>query len=410
MDIFCGCVIRRCFIALIFLLSLGHTADVLAESAPASGCQASSLSLIGNGEKRTNIAFFMDKDLQVKASGGCFEAVSTQLKETGGESKFTLVLDHVRMANLPVTVSEIAGQQEIILTFQLIRRSEDDDNRKAWDALLGKQHGGYEFTIPVALAVGGQPAWEVPSAPPAKLHLANNTSVWMTFAAGITIFLVVYSYLVKHPSVLRDRSNGYYSLGKSQMVFWGLLVILTFAGLWLLTGKMEAIPPGVLALIGISAATSLGSKTIGDSKKLQTQSPSPGGSANSPKEETSGGDKTQSAPSSSGSAPSEPENKSRMDESKQAQVTPGFYDYTRDAGIGMSAHQSAGFWQDICDDGNGMSFHRLQVVMWTLVLGVIFLDAVGEAISMPEFPKELLALQGMSNGTYLGFKIPEKTT
>lgn len=407
MDVFCRYVLMRCFIVLIVVLLCENPTGVFAQSATDPGCQASNLSLIGNGEKRANIVFYMDKDLQVKASGGCFEAVSTQLKATGGESTFTLVLDHVRMANLPVTVSEIAGQQEIILTFQLIRSSEDDDNRKAWDALLGKQHGTYEFTIPVALAVGGQPAWEVPSAPPVKLHLANYTSVWMTFAVGITIFLVVYSYLVKHPSVLRDRSNGYYSLGKSQMVFWGLLVILTFAGVWLLTGKMEAIPPGVLALIGISAATSMGSKLIGDGKKLQPQSLSPSGSANSSKKEASD-DKTKPAQPSSDSVPSEPENKSRMDESKEVQLTPGFYDYTRDAGIGMSAHQSAGFWQDICDDGNGMSFHRLQVVMWTLVLGVIFLDAVAEAISMPEFPKELLALQGMSNGTYLGFKIPEK--
>jgi len=28
--------------------------------------------------------------------------------------------------------------------------------------------------------------------------------------------------------------------------------------------------------------------------------------------------------------------------------------------------------------------------------------------SMPEFPETLLVLQGISAGTYLGFKIPEK--
>jgi hypothetical protein len=72
-------------------------------------------------------------------------------------------------------------------------------------------------------------------------------------------------------------------------------------------------------------------------------------------------------------------------------------------------HESAGFWHDICDDGNGMSFHRLQVVMWTVVLGIIFLDAVADTISMPEFSEKLLALQSVSNGTYLGFKIPVKT-
>ncbi|HSL02253.1 MAG TPA: hypothetical protein VK901_01770 [Nitrospiraceae bacterium] len=70
--------------------------------------------------------------------------------------------------------------------------------------------------------------------------------------------------------------------------------------------------------------------------------------------------------------------------------------------------QSAGFWQDICDDGNGMSFHRVQVVIWTVVLGTVFIRSVANGMSLPEFSETLLALLGMSNGTYLGFKIPEK--
>ena len=70
--------------------------------------------------------------------------------------------------------------------------------------------------------------------------------------------------------------------------------------------------------------------------------------------------------------------------------------------------RSAGFWQDICDDGNGLSFHRLQVVIWTAVLGVVFVGSVSRTMSMPEFSDTLLTLLGISNGTYLGFKIPEK--
>lgn len=65
------------------------------------------------------------------------------------------------------------------------------------------------------------------------------------------------------------------------------------------------------------------------------------------------------------------------------------------------------FWQDICDDGNGLSFHRLQVVIWTVVLGVVFVWSMAQVMSMPEFSETLLVLLGISNGTYLGFKIPE---
>ena len=70
--------------------------------------------------------------------------------------------------------------------------------------------------------------------------------------------------------------------------------------------------------------------------------------------------------------------------------------------------QSDGFWRDICNSGDGLSFHRLQVVMWTLILGVVFINDVSKVMSMPEFSNTLLMLMGISSGTYLGFKIPEK--
>ena len=38
--------------------------------------------------------------------------------------------------------------------------------------------------------------------------------------------------------------------------------------------------------------------------------------------------------------------------------------------------QPRGFWREICDDGNGVSFHRLQVVIWTVVLGMVFVGYV----------------------------------
>jgi hypothetical protein len=52
----------------------------------------------------------------------------------------------------------------------------------------------------------------------------------------------------------------------------------------------------------------------------------------------------------------------------------------------------------------------LQVVIWTLVLGVVFVVSVIQTMSMPEFPGSLLILMGVSNVTYLGFKIPEKAS
>ena len=69
---------------------------------------------------------------------------------------------------------------------------------------------------------------------------------------------------------------------------------------------------------------------------------------------------------------------------------------------------SAGLLQDILSDATGYSLHRFQIVAWTAVLGVIFVASVYNTLKMPEFSTNLLALMGISAGTYIGFKFPEK--
>jgi hypothetical protein len=63
---------------------------------------------------------------------------------------------------------------------------------------------------------------------------------------------------------------------------------------------------------------------------------------------------------------------------------------------------------DMLRDGDGISFHRFQIVVWTVVLGIIFVRAVAKDLAMPEFDTTLLGLMGLSSGTYIGFKFPEK--
>jgi hypothetical protein len=69
---------------------------------------------------------------------------------------------------------------------------------------------------------------------------------------------------------------------------------------------------------------------------------------------------------------------------------------------------SRGLRRDLLWDGNGMSFHRFQIVVWTLVLGFIFVASVYAELTMPDFSATLLGLMGISSGTYLGFKLPER--
>jgi hypothetical protein len=79
-----------------------------------------------------------------------------------------------------------------------------------------------------------------------------------------------------------------------------------------------------------------------------------------------------------------------------------------DARSAMSKPASEGFGKDLLTDANGINFHRFQMVVWTIVLGILFCVGVYTTLAMPQFSGTLLALMGISSGTYLGFKIPER--
>ncbi len=61
---------------------------------------------------------------------------------------------------------------------------------------------------------------------------------------------------------------------------------------------------------------------------------------------------------------------------------------------------------DWLTEGKVVSFHRFQMMVWTLALGLVFLVQVLRNLEFPSFDGTLLALSGISAGTYLGFKFP----
>lgn len=145
----------------------------------------------------------------------------------------------------------------------------------------------------------------------------------------------------------RKQAKKPFSLARCQMAFWFFLVIISFLFIWLITGAFDIITGSVLALIGISAGTALGGAAIDAGKNPVNQE-------------------------------------------LQPQV-------------------STGFFNDLLTDENGsFSFHRFQMFIWTIVLAFLFVSSVHSRLSMPEFSATLLALLGISAGTYLGFKLPEK--
>lgn len=68
---------------------------------------------------------------------------------------------------------------------------------------------------------------------------------------------------------------------------------------------------------------------------------------------------------------------------------------------------SHSFLADIINDGEGPTLHRIQVVAWTVVLGIIFVWNVFWNFNFVNFDTNLLLLIGVAQSMYLGFKWQE---
>lgn len=69
---------------------------------------------------------------------------------------------------------------------------------------------------------------------------------------------------------------------------------------------------------------------------------------------------------------------------------------------------SGNFFTDIISDATRVpSLHRLQMVIWTVIIGVYFVRETWLHFSMPDLSENLLILMGISSGTYVVFKSQE---
>ncbi|MEA2338998.1 MAG: hypothetical protein QOE82_3005 [Thermoanaerobaculia bacterium] len=228
--------------------------------------------------------------------------------------------------------------------YRLLRTKEDD---AAWHTLLGSPPG---YTHSVAVSVGSDQQFSIPSTATFMLEIIPHRQ-FIVFIVLIVLALAIFIHLCRTTSLVRSGTHPVphqrpYSLSLFQMSFWFFLVIAAYVFMWMITDELDTITDSVLALIGIGAATALGAALI-DKNKTSPEPDEPGGT-------------------------------------------------------------SKGFLSDVMSDPTGVSLHRFQMFVWTLVLGVIFVGSVYKNLEMPEFSATLLGLMGISSGTYLGFKVPEK--
>lgn len=195
-----------------------------------------------------------------------------------------------------------------------------------------------------------------------------------------------------------------YSLGRWQMAVWFVLVIGAFGYIWIVTGASDTITPTVLTLLGIGAGTALGAAAI-DSAQMSS---APEKLVAVLRDRTASALKLDAL---------KKDRRPATDVNKMSELAilkillEKADDDIEKLKNAMRPQTTKGWWYDMIRDESGAhSFHRFQIFVWTVVLVFLFVYSVWSRLSMPEFGTTLLAVMGISGGTYLGFKIPEKQT
>jgi hypothetical protein len=305
----------------------------------------------------------------------------------------------------------------------------NDDSKPTWSRLLNQP----VFNRKVLVSVGFANGEEIDSWVNPKQVTEKDQQFYLTIipkfhtAFGLVVILgalIAFLALARYTHIIRDagaprRPDGLrpYSLARGQMAFWFFLVIASYFFLWIVTGDMNTLNTSVLALIGISAGTALGSAFVDAAKPVSVGSP-----GNQPivdvtrphlevlvelnqlradtQKELEALQKARASISAS--------DKQALDENERQQneLRERLANYRW-----QSAYFAWPTWKgvmyDLLAENNLISFHRFQIFVWTLILGIMFVANVYNELAMPEFSATLLGLLGISAGTYVGFKLPE---
>lgn len=313
--------------------------------------------------------------------------------------------------------------------FPLVR---NDSSKAAWSHVLSKP----VFNRKVVVSVGFKDGTEIHSelTPEEKANTGKRDQEFfltiiphLRTGFGLLVILsalVTFLALARHTDIIRDtaaprRPDGKrpYSLARGQMAFWFFLVIASYFFLWIVTGDMDTLNTSVLGLIGISAGTALGAAFIDASRPLSVES-----SGNEPivdvtqqrpevlaelkKLQADTRKELETLQKMRASILSTDKQALEENERQQNEVRERLANY-RWQTVYFAWPRWKGVMYDLLAENNLISFHRFQIFVWTLILGIMFVANVYNELAMPQFSATLLGLLGISAGTYVGFKLPE---
>ena len=193
------------------------------------------------------------------------------------------------------------------------------------------------------------------------------------------------------PEALRATFRGTFSLSRTQLLVWSAVLLWSFLALLLITGAMPTITTGAMALMGIVGGTSLlsvfhGNRTSADDTRREQHIV-----------------EYQKLATARQAADITKAQADALD-AEMLRVRNHIYPQSKS----LTAGFVKGFFDDLLTDADGFNVHRLQLLTWTAVLALAFVYEVLRTLGVPELSTNLLALTGISNGTYFGFKVQEQ--
>jgi hypothetical protein len=295
------------------------------------------------------------------------------------------------------------AKQEYV-NFVLRLDTVNSDDWKAWaDILQAARHSDLS-TVPISLVAGKSEVFESK----AFVKIIPYPGRW--YIAGIAILFVVLLVsllvLARKTNLLRYTPGQHptlplmspYSVGLVQMAFWFYNATGAYVYIALTTHQIHIPMGSVLGLLGISSTTGLAAVYVEKIKDSTSNRKTLLAEQSALKARIADLTPAATADSNSPAAVEMTQRKARLAEVENlidqlpAPTAPA---------------KSEGILKDLLKDGSDYSFHRVQIFVWTILLGVVFGWSVFRNNSMPEFDASLLTLMGISSGTYVGFKFPE---
>lgn len=166
-----------------------------------------------------------------------------------------LFLSGIAVPGMPPGTCDVKSGTMVYL---LDRDPQNEANNHAWHQLLGRPRGEIRR---VAVTIGTPDlivsASDVKAFP---LLLASRATVALYFS-GLALFLALVVILCARTNILRRPAGPHlpapFSLSRTLMLFWSVLVLAGYVFLWTVTRETDTITGSALALIGMTGGTGL---------------------------------------------------------------------------------------------------------------------------------------------------------